>query len=231
MLPWRASWAFPKLGRAVDASQRNNQGTKPADADSVVAERVAAGRLTAGRLTCPTVGAGWAFVGAISNRRAFRKSLEESVGLTPMPEPMMGKRVVVTRPRAQAGTLAEKLAALGAVPILFPTIELAPMDDDAPLLAALARLTDYDCVVFTSANGVAVFCRQALSRGVQLNTPTRRFAAVCPATARALEQRGLRAAFIPDEYLAEALAAGLGEGAGRRVLLPHAALARAALAA
>ena len=130
MLPWRASWAFPKLGRAVDASQRNNQGTKSADADSVVAERVAAGRLT-----CPTVGAGCAFVGAISNRRAFRKSLEESVGLTPMPEPMMGKRVVVTRPRAQAGTLAEKLAALGAVPILFPTIELAPMDDDAPLLA------------------------------------------------------------------------------------------------
>jgi uroporphyrinogen-III synthase len=183
--------------------------------------------------------------------------------------PMAGKRVVVTRPRAQAGTLAEKLAALGAEPILFPTIAVAPMDDDAPLAAALRRLDDYDWVVFTSANGVVVFCRELeraptrltgsgdtryqrnaaplrASAVVGTNGPdtkaepalalagklpaTLRLAAVGPATARALEQRGLRAAFIPDEYLAEALAAGLGEVAGRRVLLPHAELAREALA-
>ena len=144
--------------------------------------------------------------------------------------PLAGKRIVVTRPRAQAATLAEKLSALGAEPILFPTIELAPMADDAPLDAALRRLDTYHWIVFTSANGVAVFWRQAQGRGVQLNAPTLRLAAVGPATARALESRGLSAALIPDEYVAEALVAGLGDVAGQRVLLPHAELAREVLA-
>jgi len=177
--------------------------------------------------------------------------------------PLAGKRIVITRPRAQAATLAEKLSALGAQPILFPTIEIAPMADDAPLQAALRRLAEYHWIVFTSANAVAVFTRQADGRGVQLNAPTPdamgrgvqlnapppdnrsmaveahgfqtqrdapRLAAVGPATARALESRGLSAAFIPDEYVAEALAAGLDDVAGRRVLLPHAELAREALA-
>ena len=42
---------------------------------------------------------------------------------------LSGKRIVITRPRAQAAVLAEKLAALGAEPVLFPTIEIAPLDD------------------------------------------------------------------------------------------------------
>jgi len=144
--------------------------------------------------------------------------------------PLAGKRIVITRPRAQAASLAEKLLALGAEPILFPTIELAPMDDDAPLRDALGRLDEYQWVVFTSANAVAVFCREAEARGDSLNAPTLRFAAVGPATARALESRGLTAAFIPDDYVAEALAAGLGDVSGRRILLPHAELAREVLA-
>src|SRR5258708_39443078 len=98
MLPWRASWAFPKLGRAVDASQRNNQGTKPADADSVVAERVAAGRLTAGPLTCPTLGAGCGFGDGVSNRRALRGRLGQDGGLRPLPAPTLGQRAGETRP-------------------------------------------------------------------------------------------------------------------------------------
>src|SRR5436190_13777160 len=144
--------------------------------------------------------------------------------------PLAGKRIVITRPRAQAGTLAEKLRGLCAEPILFPTIELAPMEDDAPLLAALGRLDEYQWIVFTSANAVAIFTRQAEGRGVHLKAPTLRLAAVGPATARALAQRGLHAALIPDEYVAEALAASLGEVAGLRILLPHAQLAREVLA-
>src|SRR5207237_7103076 len=69
-----------------------------------------------------------------------------------------------------------------------------------------------------------------LSAPTEWNARSRRLAAVGPATARALEQRGLRAAVIPDEYVAEALAVALGEVAGQRVLLPHAELAREVLA-
>jgi len=145
---------------------------------------------------------------------------------------LAGKRVAITRPRAQAGALAEKLAALGARPIVFPTIEIAPIKDAGPLDAALRQLDRYQWVVFTSANGVAAFWERlngsASLAGSGLAGP--QFAAVGPATARALEKRGATAAFIPDEYVAESLAAGLGDVAGRRILLPHAELAREVLA-
>ena len=139
---------------------------------------------------------------------------------------LRGKRIVITRPRAQAAALAEKLSALGAQPILFPTIEIAPLDDHTLLDAALRQLDTYQWIVFTSVNGVANFFPHL----VGALPASLRLAAVGPATARALAQRGVHAAFIPDEYVAEALAAGLGDVAGRRVLLPHAQLAREALA-
>ena len=142
------------------------------------------------------------------------------------PRPLAGKRVVVTRPRAQAAALAEKLAGQGAVPIIFPMIEITPMDDCRPLDAALRQLDQYDWIIFTSVNGVtAVWDRLDAAWPAAL-----RIAAVGPATARALAARGANAAFMPDEYVAEALAAGLGDVAGQRVLLPHAELAREALA-
>lgn len=144
-----------------------------------------------------------------------------------MTAPLAGKRIVVTRPRAQAGALADKLAALGAEPIGLPMIEIAPMDDLAPLDAALARLSAYGWVIFTSANAVTVFWER-------LTGPlpaTVRLAAVGPGTARALKRHGASAVFIPEEFVAEALAAGLGDMAGQHCLLPHADLAREGLAA
>jgi uroporphyrinogen III methyltransferase/synthase len=145
--------------------------------------------------------------------------------------PLAGKRVVITRSRAQAATLSAKLAALGAQPILFPTIELAPMDDYAPLDSALGRLNEFDWIVFTSANAVAVVWDRlrSVNRVNQL-PPAVRFAAIGPATAHALERRGVRVAPTPDEYVAEALAASLGNVEGQRILLPQAELAREVLA-
>ena len=43
-----------------------------------------------------------------------------------MTPPLTGKRILVTRPRAQSADLCDRLAALGAEPIVFPTIEIAP---------------------------------------------------------------------------------------------------------
>ncbi len=155
--------------------------------------------------------------------------------------PLAGKRIVITRPMAQAAALADKLAALGAEPIFFPTIQIAPADDYAPLDAALRQLDQYQWIVFTSANAVAIFWER-LRRHLPARVPAAaggftglvpaalQFAAVGPATARALEKHGALAKIVPDEYVAEALAAGLGDVAGQRFLLPHAELARDALA-
>ena len=140
--------------------------------------------------------------------------------------PLAGKRIVITRPRAQAAALADKLAGLGAEPIIFPTIHIAPVDDYGPLDTALQRLDQYRWIIFTSANAVAIFWERLGGR----LPGTVRLAAVGPTTARALEKRRHTVALIPDEYVAEALAAGLGDVAGQHILLPHAELAREVLA-
>jgi len=146
--------------------------------------------------------------------------------------PLLGRRVVVTRPRPQAPALAERLAALGAEPILFPTIAIAPLDDYAALDAALRRLPEFAWVVFTSANAVDMVCRRLSALGLDgaLARGPARLAAIGPATARALESYGAAVTALPDEYVAEALPASLGPVAGQRLLLPQAELARDVLA-
>lgn len=62
--------------------------------------------------------------------------------------------VVITRPLAQAGALADMVAASGRIPVVFPLLEIKPAGDAAPLKAALAHLTDYAMAVFVSPNAV-----------------------------------------------------------------------------
>lgn len=148
------------------------------------------------------------------------------------PLPLAGRRIVVTRPRPQAPQLMRRLESLGARPILFPTISIKPMEDTGPLDAAIGRLADgnYDRVIFTSVNGVAIFWErlEALGHDVFAFNDVH-VAAIGPATGEALRERGVEPDFIPDEFVAEAIAAGLGDVSGQRILLPRAAIARPTL--
>lgn len=143
--------------------------------------------------------------------------------------PLLGKRILVTRAREQASELARRLAELGAEPIEFPTIRIAPLDDYAQLDAALAQ--KYDWVIFTSVNGVRFVWERliALGRDARAFAGTR-LAAIGSATAEELARHGLRADFVPREYVAEALAEQIGDVAGQRILLPRADIARETLA-
>jgi uroporphyrinogen III methyltransferase/synthase len=144
---------------------------------------------------------------------------------------LRGKRILVTRPRAQAADLCNKLSAQGAEPILFPTIEIAPLDDYTALDRAIAALDKYSWIVFTSINGVAAFWNRLDLLGLKdLTGLPCRVAAIGPATAQAVEKRGVRAHFIPDEYVAEAIVDGIGDVRGQWILLPRADIAREALA-
>lgn len=134
-----------------------------------------------------------------------------------------GRRVVITRPGADARRLAARLRALGATPIVAPAIEIE-FTDPPELDAALARLATYDWIVFTSRNGVeAVFRRLAALEGP-------RVAAIGPATAAALRARGVEPDLVPPRYIAEAVLEALGDVRGLRFLLPRADLARRLLA-
>ena len=66
-----------------------------------------------------------------------------------MPDP-----VIITRPRAQAETLARSVAALGREVVLLPLLDIFPLDDDSALKAALSALPSYALVAFVSPNAI-----------------------------------------------------------------------------
>ena len=128
------------------------------------------------------------------------------------------RRILVTRAPHQASALADELLRLGAVPILVPTIEIAPPTSFAALDSALGELHTFDLLIFTSANAVEAFHRRA--RHLGLTPAPRRIAVVGPSTGRALEAIGLTADLIPPTSTAESLAATLAPGAlGQHILL------------
>jgi len=143
--------------------------------------------------------------------------------------PLFGRKVVVTRARAQASNLVERLAALGAETVELPTIEIAdPADNGEALRAAAARLATYDWVVFTSVNAVDRVFR-CLRDARAFGSAT--VAAVGPGTAGALASRGVVADLVPATAVAEALVESFPSPSGAgRVLLPQAADARRVLA-
>ena len=147
--------------------------------------------------------------------------------------PLFGRSVVVTRAREQASGLAQELVQLGADVIQCPTIEISPLPDYAELDAAIDRLSEYAWLIFTSVNGVRWFWKRLEAAGKDSRAlGLCRVAAIGPATAEALEARGIRPDFIPERYVAEGVVEGLlarGKVDGVRMLLPRAAKAREVL--
>ncbi len=146
--------------------------------------------------------------------------------------PLFGKRVLVTRTRQQASALSTLLAARGAVPVELPVIAVEPLDSTATLDRALADISAYGWLVFTSANGVGVFFDRLAARGLDARAlGGARVAVIGPGTARALQEHGITADYMPESYVAESLAAGLAPqlSAGDRVLLPRAEGGRSVL--
>ncbi|SDF75661.1 uroporphyrinogen-III C-methyltransferase [Desulfovibrio legallii] len=149
--------------------------------------------------------------------------------------PLFGRRIVVTRAREQASGLARSLTDLGAEVIQCPTIEIRPLEDYAALDAALARLAEYQWIIFTSVNGVRCFWQRLEAAGKDSRALGGcRVAAIGPATAQALRGHGIAPDFVPERYVAEGVLEGLlaregGQVAGKRFLLPRAAKAREVL--
>ena len=148
--------------------------------------------------------------------------------------PLAGWRVLVTRTRRQASTLAEALTAEGAEPVLLPAIEIARRAEPAAVHAAIDALSTrrYAWVAFTSPNAVDAWFHLVREGGhdARLFADTG-IAAVGAATARALEAHGLAADLLPSRGSGEGLADALLERGveGARVLVPRAERADPAL--
>ena len=145
---------------------------------------------------------------------------------------LLGKRIVITRPRTQAGELTRRLTELGAEVIEFPTISIEPPDDYEPMDRAMAQLHQYDWLIFTSVNGVQSFFDRLRHFGNDSQDIEHlKVVAIGPETAGRLEREGVRVFLVPAKYQAEGVLEGLDPAQIRscRVLLPRASKAREVL--
>ncbi|NLP44637.1 MAG: uroporphyrinogen-III C-methyltransferase [Peptococcaceae bacterium] len=144
-------------------------------------------------------------------------------------KPLYGQKIVVTRARHQASELSKALAELGAEPLEFPVIRLAEPTNPELLQQAVAKLSQFSWIIFTSVNGVEAFFTELARQQQDIRELAgMQIAAIGPATQKALEEKGLRVTFVPDEYRAEKIAEGLQAylKPGQKVLLPRAEEAR-----
>jgi uroporphyrinogen III methyltransferase/synthase len=155
--------------------------------------------------------------------------------------PLHGKRVAVTRARAQASGLAARLRELGAEVVETPAIRIAPRPVEGEIAATVGGLAPsrgpsadpgpgpYAVACFTSANGVRLFFAALASKGLDARALAGSIvAAIGPGTARELQQHGVRADIVPPRSIAEALVEALADTPvdGQRVLVARAGAGR-----
>jgi uroporphyrinogen III methyltransferase/synthase len=142
------------------------------------------------------------------------------------------RRVVVTESEGPGLTLAARLAEAGVEVRTVPVVVHAPAPDPRPLDDALARLHEFDWVVFTSARAVDAVCQRPAWLGASWASASRpRVAAVGPITRERLEARGVPVALCPPvpggRPLADALVAAEGGTlANQTILWPRSDIAR-----
>jgi uroporphyrinogen III methyltransferase/synthase len=135
--------------------------------------------------------------------------------------PLAGRRVAVTRARAQASELAARLRALGAEVVEAPAIRIVPLPGGAP------DLDGTDLVCLTSPNGVRLLFERLRAAGLDARALAgRTVAAIGPGTARALREHGVEPDVVPERSVAEALVEALAGVPVTRALIARAAEAR-----
>lgn len=131
--------------------------------------------------------------------------------------PLAGIGVLITRPARQAAGFAQKIAALGGAPVIFPAIAILPPVDRAALERAHAALPECDCAIFVSANAVEYGAPDPQ------RWPARLVAfAPGPGTAEALAAVGIAGARVPaTTFDSEGLLAlpELADVRGKRVMI------------
>ncbi len=137
--------------------------------------------------------------------------------------PLAGRKIIITRPRGQAGYISRALRRLGAKTIAVPTIAIAWPRRGGPLDQRIQRIGNYHWVIVTSANGARAIAGRARSLRIDLaDAKGVRWAAIGDATREALCKAGIYAEFVPSRFLTRVIAAEIPIKRGERALLPRA---------
>lgn len=128
--------------------------------------------------------------------------------------PLNNVTVLIPRPIEQSNDFAEKLAKLGATPIVFPLIELKPINQD--LLRSTFSKNEFDWIIFTS--GIAVKCFFEVIHYTKVKA---KIAAVGSQTKASIEELGLKVDFIPSAATAQKLAKEIPVKKNEKILIPR----------
>jgi uroporphyrinogen-III synthase len=132
-----------------------------------------------------------------------------------MKTPLAGKRILVTRPRAQAERLAQRLRAAGAEALVFPTIEILDPADPRPAQAILRTLDRFDLAIFVSPNAV----ERGLAMLARPWPAGLRAAAIGSGTRAQLEERGFKDVIAPSGQADSEALLALPQLEGRRAIV------------
>lgn len=143
--------------------------------------------------------------------------------------PLFGNCIVVTRDSRGNAEFAAKIVTRGGYPIEFATMAIKPLTDTNLFSEILTKLAEYDWIVFTSRNGVAVFFDALRNSGRDARAlgPVK-IAAIGSETAAKLDRYGVAADFVPSLFTGRELGEQLLKSAklrDKKVLLLRSAIA------
>jgi len=160
----------------------------------------------------------------LQKESAVELEIHDAAGTTQQKtNPLLGKRIVVTRAKTQSESFVRDLSQRGALPIEIPSIRIEPHPDHHGIVEAIAGLNAYDWIVFSSTNGVEMFFSLFFRKFKDMRDfGGARIAAVGPATAERLKQMHLQVDVMPEKHTGKTLAKAIDQFdalENRRILL------------
>ena len=160
-------------------------------------------------------------IGEVAKHRESLKWFED--------RPLHGRKVVVTRARAQASGFARRLRLLGAEVVEMPAIRIESLIESAEVERTINEISKFELICLTSPNGAHLLMDALGRRGLDARgLHGTKIAVIGPGTARALAEHGIKADIIPERFVAESLVESLEDLVveGQPVLIARAEEAR-----
>lgn len=145
-------------------------------------------------------------------------------------KPLFGRNICITRSKEQSAEIRERLIDLGAQVTEINSIKIKFTSEN--MNEHLDKLPNYDYIVFTSVNGVNSFFDQLVDKDYDIRRINGTFAAIGPATEKAIKARGIIPKIVAEKFVAESLFDKMKNfvKSGDKVFLPRSKQARPYLA-
>ena len=138
--------------------------------------------------------------------------------------PLDKKNIVITRAKDKISDVKDLFSKQGAKIFDLPTLLIDYPDDLIPLDNIILDMNKFQWIIFSSSNGINYLEKRLIDKGLSLRNYSGKikFAAVGNKTSASLKDLGIKADFIPPDFVAESLLENLPLSKTKeRILLPR----------